>query len=57
MRLPELACNPRASIAHNHQAFLKESIRLAVKNVELGGGPFGAIIIDKNGTVLARAAN
>jgi tRNA(Arg) A34 adenosine deaminase TadA len=57
MRLPELASNPRASIAHNHQAFMKESIRLAVQNVELGGGPFGAIIIDKSGTVLARAAN
>ena len=57
MSFPESACNPRASVAHNHQAFLKEAIRLAVKNVELGGGPFGAIIIDKNGAVLAKSAN
>jgi len=56
MRFPEIT-NPAATIAYNHRAFLKEAIRLAVKNVELGGSPFGAIIIDKNGTVLAKSAS
>ncbi len=35
---------------------LRQSINLAIENVEKGGGPFGAIIV-KNGELISRGAN
>ena len=36
--------------------FLLEAIRVASKNVDRGGGPFGAIVV-RDGEVIARAGN
>lgn len=36
--------------------FLSRAIELASENVDLGGGPFGAVIV-RNGEVIAEAAN
>jgi hypothetical protein len=36
---------------------LAEAVKIASRNVKCGGGPFGAIIVDKTGKVIARAAN
>lgn len=38
------------------EAFLREAIDLAVKSVQRGGGPFGALVM-RGGEVVARAAN
>lgn len=40
----------------DHRRFLREAVRLAVDNVALGGGPFGAVIV-KDGQILARGTN
>ncbi|QTN00485.1 tRNA-specific adenosine deaminase [Sediminibacillus dalangtanensis] len=37
--------------------YLKEAVQLAVDNVENKGGPFGAIITDKNGTIIGEGTN
>ncbi len=38
--------------------FLEEAIRLSEHNMECGaGGPFGAIVVDKAGTIIGRGAN
>lgn len=37
-------------------SFLREAIRLAVENVEKGGGPFGAIVV-KDGKIIASGVN
>jgi guanine deaminase len=38
-------------------AFMKEAIRLSIKNVEEGnGGPFGAVVV-KDGKIIARGVN
>lgn len=36
--------------------FMREAIRLSIKNVYEGGGPFGAVIV-KDGQVIARGVN
>lgn len=36
--------------------FMREAIRLSVKNVREGGGPFGAVIV-KRGEIIARGVN
>lgn len=38
------------------EQYLAEAIRLAVESVELGGGPFGALIVHK-GTIIGRGTN
>jgi len=38
------------------RAFLAEAIRLAVRNVGEGGGPFGALVV-KNGKIVGRGGN
>lgn len=39
-----------------HKEFMKEAIELSCKNVDNGGGPFGAVIV-KNGKVISRGVN
>ena len=38
------------------QAYLTQAIELAKKSVDLGGGPFGAIIV-KNGNIIGQGVN
>lgn len=40
----------------SHQAFLQRAIGLAVRNVEEGGGPYGALIV-RNGEIIAQSGN
>lgn len=42
---------------YNKEALMRETIRLATENVERGGGPFGAIIADKKGQIVATGVN
>jgi guanine deaminase len=37
-------------------SFLKQSVKIAIEGIELGSGPFGAIIV-KNGIVISSATN
>jgi tRNA(Arg) A34 adenosine deaminase TadA len=39
-----------------YKDYMAKAIELATKNVERGGGPFGAIIV-KNGDIIAESAN
>jgi len=39
-----------------HENYLSEAIRLAVRNQEQGGGPFGAVIVRK-GEIIASSGN
>ncbi len=39
-----------------HKEFMREAIALSCKNVDNGGGPFGAVIV-KNGKIIARGVN
>lgn len=39
-----------------HSYFMRMAIELAAKNVDNGGGPFGAVIV-RNGTVVATGVN
>lgn len=38
------------------KAYLLEAVQLALQSVEIGGGPFGALVV-QDGEVIARAAN
>jgi tRNA(Arg) A34 adenosine deaminase TadA len=38
------------------EKFMKEAVRLALKSIQNGGGPFGAVIV-KNNEIIARASN
>ena len=38
------------------EEFMEEAVRIAVKNVHEGGGPFGAVIV-KDGKIVARGVN
>ncbi|MBR5384460.1 MAG: nucleoside deaminase [Bacteroidales bacterium] len=46
----------RFQITEQDRAFMKEAIRLAEESIDLGGGPFGAVIV-KDGEVLASTSN
>jgi guanine deaminase len=39
-----------------HATYIRRAIALADRNVDMGGGPFGAVIV-KDGKVIAEAAN
>jgi len=39
------------------EELMREAIRLATENVVNGGGPFGAVIADKEGNILATGVN
>ncbi|MCA9110083.1 MAG: nucleoside deaminase [Planctomycetaceae bacterium] len=45
---------------HTHterqEAWMREAIRLSIKSVETGGGPFGAVVVH-NGSVISRGQN
>lgn len=41
----------------NKEALMREAIRLATENVAHDGGPFGAVIADKEGRILATGVN
>ena len=38
------------------EEFMDEAVRIAVRNVSEGGGPFGAVIV-KDGKIVARGVN
>jgi len=40
----------------NHNDFMRKAISLSIENLELGGGPFGAVIV-KDGQIIAGSAN
>jgi tRNA(Arg) A34 adenosine deaminase TadA len=37
--------------------FLKRAIQLSIDNVNLGGGPFGALVVSNDGVVIGEGAN
>jgi len=41
----------------NKEDLMREAIRLASENVANGGGPFGAVIADENGNIVATGVN
>ncbi len=41
---------------NDHKYFMQRAIQLSVKNIDRGGGPFGAVIV-KDGKIVAEAAN
>jgi len=41
---------------NDHKYFMQRAIQLSVKNIDRGGGPFGAVIV-KDGEIIAEAAN
>lgn len=40
----------------NHEFFMREAIKLSLDNININGGPFGAVIV-KDGEIIARGAN
>ncbi len=46
----ELSCDPKLQ-------FMSSAVELANESVEKGGGPFGAVIVDKDNNIIARAHN
>ena len=40
----------------SHKEYIREAIRLSEKNMEEGGGPFGAVIV-KDNKIIAKAGN
>ncbi len=40
----------------NKEDFMREAIKLSIKNVEMDGGPFGAVIV-KDGEIIAKGVN
>ncbi|WP_077624654.1 nucleoside deaminase [Sediminibacillus massiliensis] len=41
----------------NHEKYLKQTIQLAVENARNDGGPFGALVVDKQGIVVGTGQN
>ena len=46
----------KENISAEDRAFMQRAIELSIRNIEQGGGPFGAVIV-KNGKVIAEGAN
>ncbi|MGC9374802.1 MAG: nucleoside deaminase [Bacteroidales bacterium] len=40
----------------NNEKFMHEAVKLSLKNIDEGGGPFGAVIV-KDGEIIAKGAN
>jgi guanine deaminase len=40
----------------NKEDFMREAVKLSLRNVDEGGGPFGAVIV-KDGEIIARGVN
>ena len=43
-------------MCQSHNEFMKEAIKLSSKNIDEGGGPFGAVIV-KDNHIIARGVN
>lgn len=43
-------------MCQSHNDFMKEAIQLSIKNIDEGGGPFGAVIV-KDNIIIARGVN
>lgn len=41
----------------NKEELMREAIRIANENIKQGGGPFGAVIADKEGNIIATGVN
>jgi len=39
------------------EMLMRKAIKLSIKNIDNGGGPFGAVIADKDGKVIATGTN
>ncbi len=48
--------NFRLTMHDRHEEFMREAINLSIKNIENGGGPFGAVIV-KDGEIIATGVN
>ncbi len=48
---------PPASDPSVHEAYLRETLALARKSLEVGSSPIGAVLVGKNGEVIARGRN
>lgn len=40
----------------NNEEFMREAVKLSLKNINEGGGPFGAVIV-KDGEIIAKGTN
>ena len=40
----------------NNEEFMREAIELSIRNIDINGGPFGAVIV-KDGEIIARGIN
>jgi len=40
----------------NNEEFMREAVKLSLKNIDEGGGPFGAVIV-KDGEIIAKGTN
>jgi len=40
----------------NNEGFMREAVKLSLKNINEGGGPFGAVIV-KDGEIIAKGTN
>jgi tRNA(Arg) A34 adenosine deaminase TadA len=43
-------------MSDTQKEFMREAIKLSIKNIKLGGGPFGAVIV-KNGKIISKGTN
>jgi len=39
------------------EILMRKAIKLSIENIDNGGGPFGAVIADKNGEIIATGVN
>jgi guanine deaminase len=53
----EIMDNAEIKNSDNKVKLMREAIRLATENVAKGGGPFGAVIADKEGRIVATGVN
>ncbi|MCA4134616.1 nucleoside deaminase [Arthrobacter sp. M4] len=46
-----MAAENESRLANSPEGYLEHAVRLAVRNVNDGGGPFGAVVVTKDGSV------